>query len=117
MAKPNKPSQSAPNPSIDIGALCIQYPGRSDETEIPDDRTRLPLNASCRALDGMTAIVKILYSDSIERQAVGADATTLSTTITNGLFEALLLLADQGNANATALGEELFQRERGGRQS
>lgn len=116
MAKTNKPAAIAPDPSIEIAALRLDYPGRFDSDEIRDSSLRLPLNATCRALEGIHAIVKILYANDIEQQGNGVDAVKLSPKITNGLFEALVLLAEQGNANATNLGEELFQRERGGRQ-
>ncbi len=97
-----------------INALSINYPGRFDTDEIADSKLRKPLNNVCRALDGITAIAKILYSNEIERESAGADAQTLDKRIVYGLCEALVFLAEHGNSRASDLGEELHQQTTGG---
>jgi hypothetical protein len=123
MAKANgtaspAPKKGASKPILDasvcIGALRVDYPGRFGEDEIPCDKTRLPLNVTCRALDGIQAIAQILYAYGVERDAGGEKAQCLSARTVFGLHEALIILVEKGNTNATDLGDALFHEAKGG---
>lgn len=116
MAKDKKEAQPGQGGEIDIGALRLDYEGRFDERDIPSPSIRLPLNATCRALDGIRAIAQILYSNEIERQSQGAQGQPLNERTAYGLFEALVALAEVGNAKATDVGEQIFQQSRRGEQ-
>jgi hypothetical protein len=93
--------------AVEIGVLSIAYPGRFSEKEMPLAKMRLPLNSACRALDGITAIAKILFANEVERYAQGEGAQLLDVTTTYGLFEAIVFLAERGNCDASDLGEEI----------
>jgi hypothetical protein len=113
MVKKTQPPAS-PEPSVCIGALSIDYPGRFEESDISSSEIRTPLNAACRALDGIAAIAKVLYSNEIERHAQGEQAVTLDSTTAYGLFEAISFLIAHGNINATNLGVALSLQTKGG---
>jgi len=114
MEKLTNTSTTVVDPSIEIAALRLEYPGFFGSDEITDDKVRLSFNATVRSFDGITSIVKILYANAIEHEAMGEGAVTLNPKITYGLFEALVSLAEQGHANATQLGRELFRQTKGG---
>jgi hypothetical protein len=113
MVKKTQPPAS-PEPSVCIGALSIDYLGRFDESDIPSLEIRNSMNAACRALDGIAAIAKVLYSNEIERHAQGEQAVTLDSTTAYGLFEAISFLAEHGNINAMNLGVALSRKTKGG---
>jgi hypothetical protein len=109
MDKDDKGMKPSGDKQICIAALKIDYPGRFPDDEIPSDKTRVPLNNACRALEGITAIAKILFANEVQRDAHGEDADVLSVATAFGLFEALIFLAEHGDSSATDLGGVLFR--------
>ncbi|MDB5853254.1 MAG: hypothetical protein JWR22_1295 [Herminiimonas sp.] len=109
MAKNNKSEAVSPC----IAALRIDFQGRFPEREILCEKSRVSLNSVCRALDGISAIVKILYANETERDAQGPDGDLLDIKTVYGLFDALVVLTDSGNADASVLGSHLFRQAKG----
>lgn len=107
------PASKSKNPAPCIASLRIAFEGTFDESQIPSDKTRIPLNKVRRAFAGLTAIAQILYANETERDAHGEDAEALDIKTVYGLFEALTFLSDGGNANASDLGHHLMRQAKG----
>ena len=92
----------------DTNPLNYDY-GRFAKDEIPNENVRRPLNHVYARLNGISAISTILRANEVERQAQ-EDGLTLTNPLQNGLFDALVELADGAVDQATELGEYLFKR-------
>lgn len=107
------PASQNKSPAPCIAALRVAFEGAFDESEIPSEKTRIPLNNVCRTFDGIKAIVQILYANETDRDTHGEDAELLDIKTVYGLFEALTFLSDGGRANASDLGDHLFRQAKG----
>jgi hypothetical protein len=103
MARTEKPQVTPPC----IAALRVAFEGTFSKSEIPSKEIRLPINKVCRAFDGIKAIAQILYANETEREAQGPTGEVLDIKTVYGLHEALVYLANGGEADACDLGLHL----------
>lgn len=94
---PNSTMASEPNP------LLLDFP-RFLANEITDAELRDPINRAHAAFKGIRVIGKILFASEVEKQANKGE-WSLPSIDQEGLFQALLVLADVGFHDVEDLGD------------
>lgn len=109
---PRDTSKTPVPQEVTIQPLAINYERFKDD-EIKDAKVRNRINKAWRALDGLSAIGRILEANHAE-QIAQDDPLVLDSRAVSGLLSAVVALAEIGRAEIDNCGEHIVAETKAG---